>query len=57
MIHVRLGAVGGRIVAEVLIGLMLGDTNSFLSQWPTWKPMFTNKGRFGMPELITEAGL
>jgi hypothetical protein len=57
MVHVRLGAVGGRIVAEVLIGLLIGDPNSFLSQWPTWKPMFTNQGQFGMPELITAAGL
>jgi hypothetical protein len=57
MVHVRLGPVGGRIVAEVLIGLMLGDPHSFLSQWPTWKPWFPDKGQFGMPELITAAGL
>jgi len=57
MIHVRLGAVGGRIVAEVLIGLMLGDAHSYLSQWPTWKPWFTEKEQFGMPQLITAAGL
>jgi len=57
MIHVRLGAVGGRIVAEVLIGLLLGDPHSFLSQWPTWKPSFAEKGRFGMPQLIKAAGL
>jgi hypothetical protein len=55
-IHVRLGAVGGRIVAEVLIGLLLGDPNSFISQWPTWKPLFAEKGEFGMPQLITAAG-
>jgi hypothetical protein len=57
MIHVRLGAVGGRIVAEVLIGLMLGDAHSYLSQWPTWKPWFTEKEQFGMPQFITAAGL
>jgi len=57
MIHVQLGAVGGRIVAEVLIGLLLGDPHSFLSQWPTWKPSFAEKGRFGMPQLIKAAGL
>ena len=56
-IHVHLGPVGGRIVAEVLIGLMLGDPHSFLSQWPTWKPMFADKGRFGMPELLKTIGL
>ncbi|HUL76035.1 MAG TPA: heme peroxidase, partial [Vicinamibacteria bacterium] len=56
-IHVRLGPVGGRIVAEVLVGLLLGDSFSFLSQWPTWKPWFTDKGRFGMAELIKASGL
>ena len=35
---VRLGDVGGRIVAEVLIGLMEGDNTSYLSQNPFWKP-------------------
>lgn len=37
-----LGPVGGRIVAETMIGLMLGDSHSFLSQDPAWKPM--NRG-------------
>ncbi|QDK83789.1 heme peroxidase [Spirosoma sp. KCTC 42546] len=36
----RLGPVGGRIVAEVLIGLIYGDPNSFLSLNPNWKPDF-----------------
>jgi Animal haem peroxidase len=57
MIPVRLGAVGGRIVAEVLIGLMLGDAHSYLSQSPMWKPWFTEKEQFGMPQFITAAGL
>ncbi len=57
MIPVRLGPVGGRIVAEVLIGLMLGDPHSFLSQWPTWKPWFLDNGRFGMPELLKTISL
>lgn len=35
----RLGAVGGRIVAEVLIGLLEGDNTSYLSQNPFWKPI------------------
>jgi hypothetical protein len=34
----RLGAVGGRIVAEVLIGLLDGDPLSYLSVNPTWTP-------------------
>lgn len=34
----RLGPVGGRIVAEVFLGLMFGDNHSLLSLAPTWKP-------------------
>jgi hypothetical protein len=34
----RLGPVGGRIVAEVLIGLLDGDPTSYLRMEPTWKP-------------------
>jgi hypothetical protein len=33
----RLGAVGGRIVAETLIGLILGDGHSYLRQAPNWR--------------------
>ena len=54
---IRLGPVGGRIVGEVFIGLMLGDGHSFLNQEPTWTPMpeFMNQNKFGIPELITQA--
>jgi hypothetical protein len=34
----RLGPVGGRIVAEVFLGLMFGDPDSLLSLDPKWKP-------------------
>jgi hypothetical protein len=34
----RLGPVGGRIVAEVLVGLLEGDPESFLRQTPRWTP-------------------
>jgi heme peroxidase len=34
----RLGPVGGRIVAEVLVGLLAHDPNGFIRQQPTWKP-------------------
>jgi hypothetical protein len=34
----RLGPVGGRITAEVLIGLLAGDPLSYLSSAPTWRP-------------------
>lgn len=68
-VPVKLGPVGGRIVTEVLVGLMLGDRFSFLSQWPSWNPFLNDlknvapfaselkHERFGMAELITLAGL
>jgi heme peroxidase len=34
----RLGPVGGRIVAEVFLGLLFGDNDSFLSREPSWQP-------------------
>lgn len=36
---VTLGPVGGRIVAETIIGLVQGDGHSFLVQDPNWVPM------------------
>jgi hypothetical protein len=53
---IRLGPVGGRIVGEVFIGLMLGDSHSFLSQAPEWKPELPGAAKkFGIAELIAEA--
>ena len=55
---IRLGPVGGRIVTEVFVGLLLGDQHSFLSQEPTWTPFaaFTNNdNEFGIAELIKQA--
>ena len=46
----RLGPVGGRIVAEVFIGLLLADPTSYLSQWPKWRP---NKEQFPLPKTGT----
>ena len=34
----HLGAVGGRIVAEVFLGLLAGDSLSYLNIEPNWKP-------------------
>jgi hypothetical protein len=34
----RLGPVGGRIVAETFLGLMLADEQSFVSKRPKWTP-------------------
>ena len=55
---IRLGPLGGGIVAEVFLGLMLEDRHSFLRQNPLWKPFsqFRNaNGTFGMAELIRAA--
>ena len=56
-VSARLGKVGGRIVAEVLIGLLLGDATSFLVQNPAWKPKYGTNGKFAMPDLINASGL
>jgi len=34
----KLGPVGGRIVAEVFLGLMFGDNDSLLNLEPNWQP-------------------
>ena len=34
----HLGPVGGRIVAEVIIGLLQSDPDSYLSYDPRWRP-------------------
>src|SRR4030095_7657651 len=34
----RLGPVGGRIVAEVILGLLFGDRTSFFTLDPNWVP-------------------
>ena len=51
----KLGPVGGRIVAETFVGLLLADSQSFLSQDPLWKPSLAIGGKFGLRELITTA--
>ncbi|GAB4204948.1 MAG: heme peroxidase family protein [Roseiflexaceae bacterium] len=54
-----LGPVGGRIVGEVLIGLLLSDPNSFLSAEPTWRPLLGDSrvptlfDRFTMGDIVT----
>ena len=35
---VYMGTVGGRIIAETLIGILLADGHSYLRQAPNWKP-------------------
>ena len=59
----RLGPVGGRIVAEVIIGLLEGDGAAYLAQDPGWTPSFptlepSDQGRsFQMVDLLTFAGV
>ncbi len=53
-----MGPVGGRIVAEVLVGLLQQDKNSYLYLQPTWKPappMAPARGQFTMADLLTYA--
>jgi hypothetical protein len=54
----RLGPVGGRIVAEVLVGLLEADPTSFLSVLPSWRPRLpARSGSFGMVDFLTFAGV
>jgi hypothetical protein len=53
----RLGPVGGRIVAEVLIGLLEGDRKSFVRAHPKWTPEEEGIGTtkdFGIADLIAK---
>ena len=55
----RLGAVGGRIVAEVLVGLLQRDPNSYLYLNAAWKPappVAPATGQFGFVDLLKFAG-
>ncbi|MEO7234172.1 MAG: hypothetical protein ABIW80_02230, partial [Lapillicoccus sp.] len=52
----HLGAVGGRIVGEVIIGLIQGDSQSYLTQDPEWTPTYGVGGTFGITDLLTKAG-
>jgi hypothetical protein len=55
----RLGPTGGRIVAEVLVGLLKGDPSSFLRQQPAWRPELPSaeEGTFTMVDLLRFAGV
>lgn len=54
----RLGQVGGRIVAEVLIGLLQEDSESFLNKQPDWKPFLPSaiRGHFSIEDLLRFSG-
>jgi hypothetical protein len=53
----RLGDVGGRIVAEVLLGLLDGDAQSYRQADPGWTPTLpsTEQGAFTMADLLRTA--
>ncbi len=53
----HLGPVGGRIVAEVILGLIQGDRLSYLSQDPDWTPTYGAGDNFGMVDLLSVAGV
>ncbi len=50
----RLGPVGGRIVGEVLIGLIDADPQSFRARDPGWTPTLDGHvpGRFGLADIL-----
>ena len=49
----RLGEVGGRIVAEVLLGLLDADPESYRAQAPDWEPTLPAAGaRFCVLDLL-----
>ena len=50
---IHLGPVGGRIVVETFVGLMLGDGHSFLSMDKSWVP--NPQRKFMMSDLIKKA--
>ncbi len=57
----RLGPVGGRIVGEVILGLLQTDPASFLTLEPNWRPTVPTRGGsstdFRMVDFLTFAGV
>ena len=56
----RLGPVGGRIVGEVILGLLETDPTSFLAVDPGWQPTIPSgagPGAFRMVDFLTFAGV
>jgi hypothetical protein len=49
----QLGPVGGRIVAEVFLGLMFGDDGSYLQINPLWRPKtVTPEKKFALKDIV-----
>jgi hypothetical protein len=56
--RLHLGPVGGRIVAEVLIGLLQTDPGSYLATRPRWRPTLpANSETFRITDFLTFAGV
>ena len=54
----HLGPVGGRIVGEVLIGLLQSDPGSYLVAKPKWQPTLGSaRGGFRMTDFLRFAGV
>jgi hypothetical protein len=54
----HLGPVGGRIAAEVFIGLLETDPRSYLAVQPRWQPTLPSRnGAFRMTDFLTFAGV
>jgi hypothetical protein len=55
----RLGPVGGRIVGEVIVGLLQCDPASHLAYDPSWRPSLPSRtpGDFRMVDFLTFAGV
>lgn len=49
----KLGPVGGRIVAEVFLGILFGDPHSYLSQEPDWNP--ASGGDYALKDFVNYA--
>jgi hypothetical protein len=50
----ELGPTGGRIVGDVLVGIVERDPQSFLSVDPDWRPTLREE-QFGIADLLTLA--
>ena len=50
----RLGPVGGRIVGDVLIGIIEADPESFRAVDPSWRPTLPSReaGAFGLEDVL-----
>ena len=51
----RLGPVGGRIVGEVLVGIIDADPESFRSVDRGWTPTLPARRSFGLADILVPA--